>query len=223
MPRHALVDLSHVVEDGRGAYPGLPQPRVRDVVTREASRERYAAGTEFHIGALDLVANTGTYIDAPFHRFPAGRDVAGFTLAQVADVPGVVVRVPRGHARALGVDLFRSAEVAGRAVLVHTGWDAHWGTPRYATDHPYLTEGAGDFLVEAGAALVGIDSLNIDDTADGRRPVHTRLLGADVPIVEHLCHLERLPAAGFHFFAVPVKVRGLGSFPVRAFARVPAP
>ncbi|HEX7118205.1 MAG TPA: cyclase family protein [Longimicrobiales bacterium] len=220
-PAARLIDVSHVVEDGMVTYRGLPAPLICDFLTREASRDHYAEGTEFHIGRIDMIANTGTYIDAPFHRFPDGADVAGLPLDAVADLDAVVVRATARAGRAIDRDAFESLDVKGRAVLVHTGWDAHWRTDRYFEGHPYLTAAAAAWLRDRGAALVGIDSLNIDDTRDGTRPVHTTLLGAGVPIVEHLRGLERLPDRGFRFFAVPVKVRGLGSFPVRAFARVP--
>jgi arylformamidase len=214
-----LVDLSHAVEDGMVTYRGLPAPVVCDFLSREASRARYAPGTEFQIGKIELVANTGTYLDSPFHRFAEGKDVAELALERVAELEGVVVAAGRGG-RAIDRAAFAGVEARGRAVLVRTGWDVHWRTDRYFEGHPYLTAEAAAWLVEAGAALVGIDSLNIDDTDDGRRPVHTALLGAEIPIVEHLCGLDQLPSAGFRFSAVPVKVKGLGSFPVRAYAAV---
>ena len=217
--RGRLVDLSHVIESGMITYRGLPAPLVCDYLSREASRAVYAPGTEFHIGRIDMVANTGTYIDSPFHRFADGRDVADFRLEQVAELPGVVVRVTGMQGRAIGRAAFDASDVRGRAVLVHTGWSAHFRTDRYFEGHPFLTEDAAVRLRDAGAALVGIDSFNIDDTDDGRRPVHTTLLGADIPIVEHMRGLEQLPETGFTFSAVPVKVRGMGTFPVRAYAR----
>ena len=221
-PTRTLVDVSHTVEEGMITYKGLPAPIVCDFMSREASRRHYADGTEFHIGRIDMVANTGTYVDSPFHRFAHGKDLAALDLASLADVDSVVVRVTGQPGRAVGPDAFRGIDVKGRAVLVHTGWDAHWRTDRYFEGHPYLTADAAAFLADAGATIVGIDSLNIDDTADGRRPVHTTLLGCDIPIVEHLCGLGRLPSSGFRFFAVPVKVRGFGTFPVRAFGLVQA-
>src|SRR5690606_17573227 len=220
-----LIDLSHTIEAGMITYKGLPAPMICDYLSREASRGLYAEGTEFHIGRIEMVANTGTYIDAPFHRFADGADMSELELASLADLPGVVGRVagwerPGGRdARAIGPDVFEPYDVRGRAVLVHTGWAAHWRTDRYFEGHPYLTEGAAVFLRDHGAVLVGIDSYNIDDTADPRRPVHTILLGAGIPIVEHMRGLEQLPDTGFRFSAVPVKVKGLGSFPVRAYAR----
>jgi kynurenine formamidase len=217
-----LIDVSHVVEGGMVTYKGLPAPLVCDFLSREASRKVYAPGTEFHIGKIEMVANTGTYLDAPSHRFADGIDVSELQLDRVANLPGVVVRVERGR-RAITREAFAGLDVAGKAVLVHTGWDAHWRTDRYFEGHPFLTADAAEFLAVAGAALVGIDSLNIDDTADLTRPVHTALLGAGIPVAEHLTGLARLPDADFRFFAVPVKVRGMGTFPVRAFGLVGDP
>jgi kynurenine formamidase len=220
-----LIDLSHVVEDGMVTYRGLPAPVVCDFLSRERSRALYAPGTEFHIGRIDMVANTGTYLDSPFHRFADGADVADLPLDVLAELDAVVARATTRAARAVGADALRAAlggaAVRGRAVLVHTGWDAHWRTDRYFEGHPFLTADAAEWLRDAGAALVGIDSLNVDDTDDGARPVHTALLGAGVPIVEHLRGLDAVPDAGFRFSAVPVKVRGLGTFPVRAYASLP--
>lgn len=215
-----FVDLSHTVHDGLVTYPGLPAPRVGEHLDRASSRGHYAPGTEFSIGRLELVANTGTYLDAPFHRYADGRDLAELPLETLAELPGVVVRAPRGE-RALGPERFAAlGPLAGHAVLVDTGWSSRFGTPAYASGHPFLTRAAAELLVEGGATLVGIDSLNIDDTAGGERPVHSLLLARDVRIVEHLTNLDALPERGFRFSAVPVKVRGMGSFPVRAFARL---
>jgi arylformamidase len=214
-----LIDLSHTVEHGLETYRGLPAPIICDYLSREASRERYAPGTEFHIGRIDMVANTGTYLDSPFHRYADGRDLSELALEQLADLDAVVVRAT-GLGRAIDRDAFDGLDVKGRAVLVHTGWDRHWTTDAYFEGHPYLTEAAAAALVEGGAVLVGIDSLNIDDTADLRRPVHSVLLGANIPIAEHLCGLGAVPTRGARFFAVPVKVKEFGTFPVRAFAKV---
>jgi kynurenine formamidase len=216
----SLIDVSHVVESGMVTYRGLPAPLVCDFLSREASRKLYAPGTEFHIGRIDMVANTGTYLDAPFHRFAGGADVADLPLERLANLETTVVRWDAARGRAVGRAAFERVPVRGRAVLVHTGWSAHWRTDRYFEGHPFLTAGAAEYLAGEGAALVGIDSLNIDDTADLTRPVHTALLGAGVPVVEHLCELNRLPDAGVRFFAVPVKVRGMGTFPVRAFGLI---
>jgi kynurenine formamidase len=215
-----LVDLSHVVEDGLVTYPGLPAPAIDAHLTHEQSRGRYAPDTEFHIGRITMVANTGTYLDAPFHRFRDGADLAGLALESLANLPGVAVAAAPG-ARAIGPEALPAGELRGRAVLVRTGWSRHFGRPEYFEGHPFLTAAAGAALAAAGAALVGIDSLNVDDTRGGERPVHTALLAAGIPVVEHLTGLEALPADGFRFFAVPVKVRGMGTFPVRAFAVLP--
>jgi kynurenine formamidase len=216
-----LIDLSHDIEHGMVTYRGLPAPAISDWLSREASSTRYAAGTTFQIGKIDLLANTGTYIDAPFHRYDGGSDVADYRLEAVADLPGVVVRATGRRARAIDASRFAGLETKGKAVLVHTGWDVHWRTDTYAAgEHPFLTRDAAEHLVKAGAALVGIDSLNIDDDKDGTRPAHTILLGGGVAIVEHMTNLAALPDAGFTFFAVPPKVKGMGSFPVRAFASI---
>ncbi len=215
---HRLIDVSHTIEHGMVTYPGLPVPVVSDWLPRAASQARYAPGTTFQIGKIELLANTGTYIDAPFHRYDGGKDVADYPLQAVANLEGVVVRATGRAGRALDPEVFRGWDLKRKAVLVHTGWDVHWRTERYGTGHPFLTRGAAEHLVAAGAALVGIDSLNIDDAADGVRPVHSILLAAGIPIVEHLCSLDELPDAGFRFYAVPPRVKGMGSFPVRAFA-----
>ncbi len=210
-----LVDLSHAVGDGTITYPGLPAPSITDHLSRDASKAHYAPGTTFHIARIDMVANTGTYLDAPSHRYEDNADIAALPLESLADLDGVVI-----DARDLGraIDVASFDDVEGRAVLFHTDWSLHFGTPAYGTGHPFLTRGTVEALVSAKVKLVGIDSLNIDDTADLARPAHTLLLGAGIPIVEHLTALDRLPARGFRFFAVPAKFRGMGSFPVRAFA-----
>ena len=198
-------------------YPGLPAPALSDFLSREDSRSKYAAGTSFQIGRIELVANTGTYVDAPFHRFETGADVAGLDLERLAGCNGVVFDATRSG-RAIGPELFAEAVLGGIAVLVWTGWDRHWRTPEYGRGHPFLTRAAVERLVSRGPALVGIDSLNIDDTDDGSRPAHTLLLEAGIPIVEHLTNLAALPLSGFRFYAVSAPVRGIGSFPVRAYA-----
>jgi kynurenine formamidase len=218
MPQHRLIDVSHTVEHGLVTYRGLPAPIVCDYLSRQQSRQLYAPGVEFHIGRVEMVANTGTYLDSPFHRYADGTDLAGLPLEHLAHLDAVVLRWDLDRGRAVGADALRSLAVRGKAVLVHTGWDAHWRTDRYFEGHPFLTADAAAWLRDQGAALVGIDSLNIDDTADPARPVHSTLLAAEVPIVEHLRGLASLPEGGFRFFAVPVKFRGLGTFPVRAFA-----
>ena len=201
-------------------YKGLPGPVIGDHLTREASRPLYAGGATFQIGKIEMVANTGTYVDAPFHRWEDGADLSGLPLDVLAGREGVCIAAP--HARGLAVDeeFLEGKEIEGRAVLFFTGWSAFWGTPSYFQRSSHLTSSAASFLVARGAAIVGIDSHNIDDTEDGTRPVHSILLHAGIPVVEHLCNLEALPASGFRFFAVPVKVAGMGTFPVRAFAEI---
>jgi kynurenine formamidase len=198
-------------------HPGLPAPMICDFLSRKDSASRYADGVEFHIGRIEMVANTGTYIDSPFHRYADGKDISQLSLDSVTDLACTVVRVP--YTRALGITAksLADVEVRGRAVLVHTGWDALWGQPGYLEKNPHLTEDAASHLVERGAALVGIDSVNIDSLTDKRRPVHTILLGAQIPIVEHLCNLASI-TDGMRFFAAPVGVRGMGTFPTRAYA-----
>lgn len=214
----AFYDLSHTIEDGMITYPGLPGPTICDFLSREASRSHYEAGTEFQIGRIDMVANTGTYMDAPFHRYADGTDLAGLPLSGLADLEVVISRAAPERGRAIDASAFESLDVAGKAVLVHTGWDAHWRTERYFIGHPYLTGNAAALLRDRGARLVGIDSLNIDCTDTGVRPVHSTLLRHDIPIVEHMTGLDRLPdARDLRFFAVPPKLRAFGTFPVRAF------
>lgn len=212
------IDLSHTVEDGMITYKGLPAPIVCDFISREQSRATYAEGTEFQIGKIEMVANTGTYIDSPFHRYAHGHDLSELDLARIADLDTVLVRLTGSAERAISHTAFGAVDVRGKAVLAHTGWDRHWRTDQYFEGHPFLTEDAATYLRDAGVLLVGIDSYNIDDTADLRRPVHSILLGAEIPIVEHLCGLEQLPTEGFRFTAAPVKVKGMGTFPVRAYA-----
>jgi arylformamidase len=212
------VDLSHTIEHGMVTYKGLPAPIICDYLSRAASRERYAPGTEFHIGKIEMVANTGTYLDSPFHRYADGADLADLELRSLADLECVVVRIPQDAASTIDDLGFAPGALRGKAVLVHTGWDRHWRTDRYFEGHPHLSAPAARRLVEAGVALVGIDSYNIDSTANGERPVHSILLGEGIPIVEHLRGLDALPAHGARFFAVPPKVRAFGTFPVRAFA-----
>lgn len=217
MAEAKFIDLSHTIRDGLITYKGLPAPIVCDFLSREASEERYE-GAAFHIGRIDMVANTGTYMDAPFHRFEDGHDVAGFDLSRIADLPGICVDATNAPEGAVGSKHFDGLEVEGRAVLVRTGWDRHWNTDTYFEGNPYLTEGAAILLRDRGAVLVGIDSLNIDCTDTGTRPVHTALLGADIAIIEHMTRLDQLPVDGFRVTAVPPKIEGLGTFPVRIFA-----
>jgi len=218
-----LVELSHVIEAGMITYPGLPGPEVMPHLTREASRALYAPGTEFAIDRVSMVGNTGTYLDSPYHRYPGGVDLAGLPLSSLADLPCVVVRTLGSASRAIGVGALAAFDVASRAVLLHSGGDEHWGTPRYGENAQYLTEDGARWLVEHGALLVGIDAVNIDDTTTPARPAHSVLLGADVPVVEHLTGLEQLPPTGSRFTAAPPRFAAFGTFPVRAYAAVPAP
>ena len=215
-----FVDLSHVIEAGMTTYRGLPGPQICDFWEREASAANFEDGSTFQIGRIDMVANTGTYVDSPFHRYAEGCDLAGLKLSSLAGLEGIVVR--RLFEQGLATDAadLEGLEVRGRAVLIHTGWDMHWRTEGYWTDHPFLTEAAANWLAEQGAAFVGIDSHNIDDTRGRSRPVHSILLGAGIPIGEHLTNLAALPDCGFKFSAVPPKIKGMGTFPVRAYAEI---
>jgi kynurenine formamidase len=217
-----LIDVSHSVEHGMITYKGLPAPLICDFLSREQSRSHYAPGTEFHIGKIEMVANTGTYVDSPFHRYAGAKDLSELPLERLANLDTVVIAADLSKGRAIDRAAFQDVELAGKAVLVRTGWDAHWRTDRYFEGHPFLTRDAAKYLVQAGAALVGIDSLNIDDIGDLSRPVHSTLLAAEIPIVEHLRGLGQLPDSDFRFFAVPVKVKNMGTFPVRAFGLVTA-
>lgn len=213
-----FVDCSHTIEDGMVTYPGIPGPRIAEYLTREASRANYEPGTEFVFGSIEMIGNTSTYLDTPYHRFAEGFDLADLGLASVADLPGLCVR---SSAQAVTAGLLGASDVRGRAVLFCTGWDEHWRTERYGDpDHPFLADDTVEVLVDGGAALVGIDSVNVDATTSGARPAHTRLLDAGIPVVEHLTGLDRLVGADFRFFAVPPKVRAFGTYPVRAFAIV---
>jgi kynurenine formamidase len=215
-----LIDVSHAVEHGMITYKGLPAPLICDFLSREQSRSPYSPGTEFHIGKIEMVANTGTYLDSPFHRYANGADLSEVPLERLANLEGLVISADISSNRAIRHAAFQGANLRGKAVLVRTGWDAHWRTDQYFEGHPFLTRDAAEYLVEAEVALVGIDSLNIDDTADLARPVHSILLASEIPIVEHLTELNKLPRDGFRFFAVPVKVKNMGTFPVRAFGLV---
>lgn len=217
-----FVELSHPIAPGMETYPGLPGPAVSDFLSREASASHYAAGTTFQIRRIDMVANTGTYVDAPFHRFEAGADIAALPLARLADLAGLVVDCSSREGRAIGPEAFAGRVLGGRAVLVRTDWARHWGTRTYGEGYPFLSRSAAQALAAAAPALVGIDSLNIDDAGDGERPAHTLLLAAGIPIVEHLCNLAALPAS-FRIHAVPPPFQAVGSYPVRAYAIVDAP
>ena len=215
-----FIDVSHTVEHGMVTYKGFPAPLICDWMSRDASRSKYAPGTEFQIGKIEMIANTGTYVDSPFHRYEKGKDLSELPLESVADVECLVVRVDGSRGTAIDDVPLQASDVAGRAVLFHTGWDRYWRTDAYFEGHPHLTERAAEWLVKAGAAIVGIDSFNIDSISTGERPVHSVLLGREIPIVEHMRGLADVPERGGRFTAVPVKVKGFGTFPVRAFVSV---
>lgn len=221
-PSRRLVDLSHPIRAGLVTYPGLPAPTITPHLTREASREKYAPGTEFAMDVITMIGNTGTYLDSPFHRYADGGDLASLSLETLVGLPAEVFRLTDASQRGIPAEVFFDRELAGTAVLLHTGWSRHFGRPEYATGSPFLTEAGARHLVEAGVVLVGIDSLNIDDTeSGGTRPAHSILLEAGVHVVEHLTALEQVPVRGARFTAVPPRVQGFGTFPVRAFAEVP--
>ena len=213
-----LIDLSHTIEDGLITYKGLPAPLICDFLSREESKKHYDDNTTFQIGKVEMVVNSGTYIDAPFHRYENAKDIADLNLQQVAAIPGIKIKVPESQ-REIGAEFFQNKNLVGKAVLVETNWSKHWNTDQYFEGHPFLNEEAAVYLKSQDVVLVGIDSLNIDDNSTGARPVHTILLGADILIVEHMTNLASIPEEGFEFYAVPVKMKGTGSFPVRAFAR----
>ena len=220
--RGRMVELSHLVTAGMLTYPGLPGPEITQHLTREESRSHYAPGTEFEIGRISMVGNTGTYLDSPYHRYPDGADLAGLPLDALADLPAAVVRLTGSVGRGIDTGALAAVDVSGCAVLLHTGWDRHFGTPAYRDAAPYLTADGARWLADHGARLVGIDSINIDDPVEGaERPAHSTLLAAGIPIVEHLTGLEQLPPAGARFTAVPPPIAGFTTFPVRAFAVVP--
>lgn len=218
-----IIDLSHTIENGMIAYKGLPAPIICDHISHAQSRGSYPPGTEFQIGRINMVANTGTYIDTPYHRYPGATDLSTTPLSNMAHIPGVVVRVTGIAGRAIDWTNFASTDVSRRAVLVNTGWDRHWRTDHYFEGHPFLTGAAAEYLRDQGAVLVGIDSLNIDDTGNPTRPVHSILLGAGIPVVEHLTNLAALPIDGLIFSAVPPKIATMGTFPVRAHAILQTP
>jgi len=215
-----LIDLSHTIEAGLVTYKGLPAPIVCDYLSREESRKLYESGTEFQIGKIEMVANTGTYVDCPFHRYEDGKDLSEIPLERFADLEAIVVRVPHNKVNEIGPEHFKNLQLRNRAVLVHTGWDEFWNSDQYYEENPYLNKDAAEFLRDAGVNLVGIDSHNIDDTRGNSRPVHTVLLAAEILIVEHLCNLYLLPDDDFTFSAIPPKFKGVGTFPVRAMARL---
>jgi len=215
-----LLELSHAIAHGMTTYPGIPSPELADHLTRDACEKTYGPGVRFHIGRITMAGNTGTYLDSPFHRFDKGVDLAGLALARLADLEGIVVRLTGSNRRGVDASELAPYDVEGRAVLLQTDWDRHWRTPAYGVDAPFLTRAGAEWLAARGAALVGIDSVNIDDMEDRTRPAHTTLLGAGIPIVEHLCGLAQLPPSGFRFHAAPPRVEQFGTFPVRAYAVV---
>ena len=213
------IDLSHIIYDGLVTYKGLPAPIICDYLSREDSRGRYASGTEFQIGKIEMVTNTGTYVDCPFHRYEDGKDLSEVALKDFADIEGIVIRADYRKGLAITEESFKGKELRGRAVLVHTGWDEYWATDKYYENHPFLTEDAAIYLKQCGVKLVGIDSMNIDDTRGNARPVHSILLRDEILIVEHLCNLANVPDESFTFSAVPPKFKGAGTFPVRAYVK----
>ena len=215
-----LIDLSHTIEDGLVTYKGLPAPVICDYLSRDESRKFYAEGTEFQIGKIEMVSNTGTYIDCPFHRFEGGKDLSEVELECFTDLDAIRISVPFETTLEITEEHLKNFEIRNRAVLIHTGWDKHWNTELYYENHPFLTQGAAEYLRDCEVKLVGIDSHNIDDTRTNSRPAHTTLLGNEILIVEHLCNLDLLPASGFTFSAVPPKFKGVGTFPVRAMAKL---
>ncbi|WP_332633785.1 cyclase family protein [Halalkalibacter flavus] len=219
MKNKAFIDLSHTIEDGLITYKGLPAPIICDYLSREESRKHYEKGTEFQIGKIEMVSNTGTYVDVPFHRYPDGKDLSETTIDKMAGLEGIIVHVDENN-KEIDEELFYDFDIEGKAVLIHTGWDKHWNTDQYFENHPYLTERAAKYLVNKQAALVGIDSVNIDDTSGRARPIHTILLGQEILIVEHMCNLKGLSNKDFLFYAVSPKIKGFGTFPVRAFAEI---
>jgi arylformamidase len=215
-----LIDLSHTIENGLITYKGLPAPIICDYLSRENSKQFYAEGAEFQIGKIEMVSNTGTYIDCPFHRFENGKDLSEVGLESFTDLEGIVIRVPYSETLEITEEHLKNYEMRNRAVLIQTDWDKHWNTELYYENHPALTRGAAEYLRDCAVKLVGIDSHNIDDTRTKLRPVHTILLGAEILIVEHLCNLYLLPEDGFSFSAIPPKFKGVGTFPVRAMAKI---
>jgi kynurenine formamidase len=218
--KQMLIDLSHTITHGLITYKGLPAPIICDYLSREDSRKTYAEGTEFQIGKIEMVSNTGTYIDCPFHRYAHGKDLSEVGLESLADLTGIIIRANHKQTLAIDTSFFEGKDLRGKAVLVHTGWDTYWNTEQYFENHPYITEEAALYLVGNGAKLVGIDCVNIDDTRGKSRPVHSNLLQAEILIVEHLRGLEQLPDEGFRFSALPPKFKGMGTFPVRALAKL---
>ena len=220
MNEKVYIDLSHTIEQGMITYQGIPAPIIRDFLTREDSKKNYEPGTEFHIGIIEIASNTGTYLDTPFHRYADGADLSEITLEALAGLDGILINAREDGAMAIDETYFAGMELKGKAVIIHTGWDKYWRTDRYFHNHPFLTENAAKFLAAGKVKLVGVDTYNIDDTRTRIRPAHSILLLAGIPIIEHLCNLQQLSSGKFRFFCIPPKIKGLGSFPVRAFAEV---
>ena len=215
-----FIDLSHTIDNGLVTYKGLPAPIICDYLSREDSKKFYEEGTQFQIGKIEMVSNTGTYIDCPFHRYEHGKDLSEVGLESFADLDGIVIHVPFEETLSITDEHLKGFEIRGRAILIHTGWDRHWNTENYYENHPYLTKEAAEYLRDSHVKLVGIDSHNIDYTGAKNRPVHSTLLGAEILIVEHLCNLYLLPPDGFLFSAIPPKFKSVGTFPVRAMAKL---
>ena len=213
-----LIDLSHTIFDGLVTYKGLPAPIVCDYLSRENSRKIYEEGAEFQIGKIEMITNTGTYIDCPFHRYEHGKDLSEIGLERFADLDAITIEAV--NVQEVGVEFFTEKEIRNKAVIIHTGWSKHWNTELYFENHPFVTREAAEYLRDCEVKLVGIDSHNIDDTRGKSRPVHTILLGAEILILEHLCNLDQLPESNYQLSAVPPKFKGVGTFPVRAFARL---
>jgi arylformamidase len=220
MSKTKIIDLSHTIAHGMNTYQGIPAPVIRDFISREESKKKYEEGTEFHVGIIEIASNTGTSIDVPFHRYADGADLSEIALGTLTGLDGILIEAPTSNANAIDETFFTGLELEGKAVLIYTGWDIYWQTDQYFQDHPFLTDTAAKLLVEKKARLVGIDTYNIDDTRTRIRPVQSTLLLAGIPIIEHLCNLSLLPTKGFRFYCVPPKIKGLGSFPVRAFAEI---
>ncbi len=216
--RKKYIDLSHTIRDGELTYKGLPAPIICDYLSREESKKHYEDGTSFQIGKIEMVSNTGTYMDCPFHRYEDGKDLSQIEISQLADIEGVLINIPYNECLEIGVEYFLGRELEGKAVLIYTGWSDHWQTDQYFENHPFVTEEAAEYLKAQKVALVGIDSHNIDDTAGKTRPVHSILLKNEIVIVEHLNNLKELEGVSFYFSAIPPKIEGFGTFPVRAFA-----
>ena len=214
-----LVELNHILEDGMMAYPGLPRPKIGAFLDHKESRSRYNDQAEFYLGKVDMVCNLGTYVDSPFHRYPGGADLSQIPLERVSGIPGIVLDAVVSSNRSITLDVIDS-ELRGKAVLIRTGWDKRWGTESYWEPGPYLSGESTDLMIRCKVFLVGVDFWNVDDTTDPSRPAHTRLLASEILIVEHLCNLSVLPRTGFKFYAVPLRIVGGASFPVRAFADI---